>query len=82
MLALVGGVNRGAIGTRQAFDLGRIIQVNGTAGDGLDHGPVVVVALHAQDDRTPRCTVQKILQGLPERGQGRVGNATPGDLYT
>ena len=57
MFAFVGGVDRGAIGTRQAFDLGRIVQVNGTAGNGLDHRPVVVVALHAQDDRAPGCAV-------------------------
>lgn len=81
MLTFVGGVDRGAIGTRQAFDLGRIVQVNGTAGNGLDHRPVLVVALHAENNGTPRCAVQKILQGLPERGQGRVGNTAPGDLY-
>ena len=81
MLTFVGGVDRGAIWTRQAFDLGRIVQVNGTAGNGLDHRPVLVVALHAQDDCARRCAVQKILQGLPERGQGRVGNTAPGHLY-
>ncbi len=74
-----GGVDGGAGGTWQAFDEGGIVEQDGAVGDLLDDGPVIVIALQAEDDGASGCAVQEGLHGLPEGGQIGIGDAAEGD---
>lgn len=81
MLALPRGIDGGTAVARQAFDLGRIVQKNGTARDGFDHRPVIVIALQAKDDGASGRTIQKILHRVPEGGQVGVRHTAPWDFH-
>ena len=80
MFALPRGIESGTARPRQAFDLGGIIEEDGTVCDGFDHGPMIVIALQTQDDGAAGRTIQKVLHRLPKGDQVRVEHTAPGDL--
>ena len=80
MFAFPCGIESGAARTRQAFDLGGIIEKDGTICDGFDHRPMVVIALQTQDNGTPGRAIQKVLHRLPKGGQVWVKHTAPGNL--